>query len=253
MTILYFTATGNNLHIAKEIGGELISIPQAVKAGNYDFKDDKIGIVFPIYGWAVPQYIREFLEKVRLDSKYIFAVLSYGMIPGAAISQLIKIGSENDINFSYANIIKMVDNYLLRFEMGKQIRTEPEKQIEMYLSEIVGDINTGRQFIYEDPFIQKFASKYINLAEKFKTGPGITDQCRIENTCTKCGICSMLCPVDNIQQETEKKPTFGANCISCLACTQNCPQNSIRLTEETSKIRFRNQYISLNEIIESNK
>ncbi len=28
MKILYFTATGNCLHVAKQLGGELLSIPQ---------------------------------------------------------------------------------------------------------------------------------------------------------------------------------------------------------------------------------
>ena len=33
MKVFYFTATGNGLAIAKAIGGEAISIPQALKAG----------------------------------------------------------------------------------------------------------------------------------------------------------------------------------------------------------------------------
>ncbi len=33
MTVLYFSATGNSLAVAKRIGGNLISIPQAVKEG----------------------------------------------------------------------------------------------------------------------------------------------------------------------------------------------------------------------------
>lgn len=53
MAILYFTATGNNLYVAKKIGGNLISIPKAVKEGNFNFFDDKIGIVFTICGCSV--------------------------------------------------------------------------------------------------------------------------------------------------------------------------------------------------------
>lgn len=53
MKILYFTATGNNLYIAKRLGGELYSIPKLIKEGKYEFEDEKIGIVFPAYGWSV--------------------------------------------------------------------------------------------------------------------------------------------------------------------------------------------------------
>ncbi|SPW87228.1 Uncharacterised protein [Enterococcus faecium] len=34
MTILYFTATGNSLYVAKRLGGKLISIPQMIKENN---------------------------------------------------------------------------------------------------------------------------------------------------------------------------------------------------------------------------
>lgn len=49
MKLLYFTATGNSLYIAKSFGGELISIPSMVKSGTFEFSDDKIGIIFPVY------------------------------------------------------------------------------------------------------------------------------------------------------------------------------------------------------------
>lgn len=35
MTILYFTATGNCLYVAKQLGGELLSIPQLMKNGTF--------------------------------------------------------------------------------------------------------------------------------------------------------------------------------------------------------------------------
>jgi len=50
MTIFYFTATGNSLALAKRIGGTLVSIPQVVDSENLYYKDDAIGVVFPVYG-----------------------------------------------------------------------------------------------------------------------------------------------------------------------------------------------------------
>ncbi|CAG4707272.1 Uncharacterised protein (plasmid) [Enterococcus faecalis] len=43
MTILYFTATGNSLYVAKRLGGKLISIPQMIKENKYEFSDERIG------------------------------------------------------------------------------------------------------------------------------------------------------------------------------------------------------------------
>ncbi len=39
MTIFYFTATGNSLAVAKRVGGELISIPKALKDGESGYED----------------------------------------------------------------------------------------------------------------------------------------------------------------------------------------------------------------------
>ena len=43
MKILYFTATGNSLAVAKKLGGELISIAQV--KDKQTFRDDVIGVV----------------------------------------------------------------------------------------------------------------------------------------------------------------------------------------------------------------
>ena len=49
MTILYFSATGNCLSVAKRIGGELLSIPKLVKENRYEISDDVIGVIAPTY------------------------------------------------------------------------------------------------------------------------------------------------------------------------------------------------------------
>lgn len=251
MTVLYFTATGNGLYIAKSIGGTLVSVPKATKEGNFSFQDDKIGLVFPIYGWAVPGIIREFLSKAKLESSYIFAVMSYGMIAGAAADHLQTLASESGIQFSYINTIKMVDNYLPGFSMEKQKEGESKKQVDEHLKSIIDDVNGGKHWILKNSFLTKFMTRQLLRSDQFKQGIGITGKFHIEDTCTKCGICAKVCPTDNIQVENEK-PTFSRNCITCLACTQNCPQNAIRLSGERSKARFRNQHISVKEIIEAN-
>lgn len=76
--IFYFTGTGNSLHIARQLAEEhteLLSIPQMVKRGKYDFEADEIGIVYPIYGHMPPYMVRQFIQKAKLKAGYKFAVL----------------------------------------------------------------------------------------------------------------------------------------------------------------------------------
>lgn len=66
MKILYFTATGNSLYAARQIGGEQLSIPQLIKEGNYEVKDDAVGIVCPVYCGNIPKMVRRFLAKATI-------------------------------------------------------------------------------------------------------------------------------------------------------------------------------------------
>src|SRR5450759_3501083 len=112
MIVLYFTATGNSLYVAKRIGGELYSIPKAIKTGNYCFSDKKIGLVFPIYGLCVPAFVEDFLHKVQLDSSYIFSVMSYEFYDCGTPNHLLGIANRCGIPFTSIHTVKMVDNYL---------------------------------------------------------------------------------------------------------------------------------------------
>ena len=115
MKILYFTATGNSLYVAKSIGGKLYSIPQMVKEGTFEFTDEKIGIVFPLHSWSVPPYVVDFLKKATFNCDYLFAVITYGVYSGAVGHHLKDITEEAGYSFSYINKIAMVDSYLPTF------------------------------------------------------------------------------------------------------------------------------------------
>lgn len=68
MTILYFTATGSSLAVAKKPGGELLSIPRLVKEKRAEFRDDVIGVVLPVYCADTPKMVRRFLRNAKLKA-----------------------------------------------------------------------------------------------------------------------------------------------------------------------------------------
>jgi len=250
MKTLFFSATGNNLYLANRIGGERYSIPKLIKEEQFEFEDDRIGIVFPVYGAGIPSIIVEFLKKAKIKSNYVFAVMSYGRISGSVVSQLLEIGQKNGIAFSYINKIIMVDNYLPGFDMKKEIEDEPKKNIEKNLDKIVKEINAQTKYIKNDSVFTKI------LTKSFRAIVGkrvlISDKnFTIEDTCNGCNVCTKVCPVENIEL-INKKPVYKGKCISCLACTQNCPNNAIRLKGEKSKARFINQNVTVKDIINAN-
>lgn len=247
MKILYFTATGNSLYVAKRMGGEYYSIPKLIKEGKYDFEDEKIGIVFPIYYSGVPQIVEEFLNKVKLKSNYIFGIGTYGMYAGAATRHLLKIGERNGITFSYINEIVMIDNYLPGFDMNKELEKEPKKKIEDNLREMAKDIGEAKKYIKKHSFM---ADGLRVLNEKYFYDKHFEKNFTVKSSCNGCKTCEKVCPVDNI--EVQSQPVFKDNCQQCLACVHNCPQRAISVKKEKSEARFVNQNITLKEIIVSN-
>ncbi|WP_234123639.1 EFR1 family ferrodoxin [Clostridium hydrogenum] len=248
MKIFYFTTTGNCLEVAKKIGGELISIPAVLKCDKFDFEDDIIGIVTPNYEGDLPSPVKEFLKRVKLKADYLFGIITYGAFNANANEVLLRIGQQNHIQFNYINSIIMVDNSFVYFDIEKQIKNLPKKrvaesiikiktEIEHKINKIYG-INIGRKLI--GVLISSYPKKKKNYSKKFY----------VEDTCIKCGICEKVCPIDNIS--IEDKPVIHDKCILCGACTHNCPKNSIRYKGEKSKSRYRNQNVSVTEIIAAN-
>jgi ferredoxin len=51
-----------------------------------------------------------------------------------------------------------------------------------------------------------------------------------EETCTACGACTDVCPVDAITVEDSAKVATEA-CTECGACVEECPVEAIKLQE----------------------
>lgn len=263
MKILYFTATGNSLHIAKSLGGELLSIPQLVKEGTYEFTDDKIGIVFPLHAWGVPSYLADYLRKVTFNCDYLFAVTTFGIYSGAVAKHLTDIGNDAGYSFDYINRIKMVDNYVPTFDMEKEIENEGKKEIEKQLATVKSDIDSSKKWILKENFLKKTAFNYMmNRDKPFNEerlkvhiyGEAIDNYIYVDDTCVQCGLCAKVCPVDNIKMSDENgKIELSDKCFMCFACLHHCPSKAIHVNGEVNGNRYINRNIKLQEIIEANK
>ena len=61
----------------------------------------------------------------------------------------------------------------------------------------------------------------------------------VDDTCTGCGLCEKICPVDNITL-VEDLPIFADRCFFCMRCISQCPQKSIQIGKMTQdKFRWK--------------
>lgn len=77
---------------------------------------------------------------------------------------------------------------------------------------------------------------------------------RVTDACVGCGICEKVCPASSVHVSDGKAVHIPGNCQTCLACAHACPQKAIRLTvpEANPDARYRNEHITLQEIIGAN-
>jgi ferredoxin len=255
MKILYFTATGNCLYVAKRIGGELLSISQLQRNGIYDINDDVIGIIAPIYSWDIPRPVRFYLENVNIKANYVFSVLTYGLISMAAGSEMENVLIKRNIKLNYLNEIQMVDNFLPIFEMNNQKKCRNEKTINKKFEKIMNEINNRKNNVLKKVWLKRYftkimSTKYLseNGMEKLKY---LDKEFIVNSDCDGCGICRNVCPMKNITGKN--KPEYLNKCEFCLACIHHCPKNAIHLKNERSNERYINPNIKLSEIINANE
>ncbi len=246
MTVLYFSSTGNNLFVAKKTGGTILSIPSLIEKGQYTFKDDSIGIIFPIYGLCIPPYIENFIKNLNADCKYLFAIATYGFFSGAVCGLLSECKLKNGRSFDYINKLKMAENCITFSDMANQ-KGDSKKQ-QKNLEAILRDITAKKKFVRPASLLGKIMTAHHIKDYEFPTGTGITDKIKISESCTSCGTCTKICPMNNIRINGSI-PEFGKNCISCGGCLQNCPSKALHHIQEKSSARYRNPHIQLKELM----
>lgn len=250
--ILYFTGTGNSLYAAKQLDNELISIPQAMRRGESDFHADTIGIVTPVYGHEVPPMVREFMHKASFHTGYFYMILTYGNRHAGAAEFAKQLCDKCGIPVNYINVLLMADNWLPAFDMNEQKRLD--KKVDEHIGHIREDIADRLNSIAPVTAADRAAHReYLSRIEQMP--PDIFQHfIKVTDGCVGCGICEKVCPSGSIRIVDGKAKHVPGNCQTCLACVHACPQKAISLAvpEVNPDARYRNEHISLNEIIQAN-
>ncbi|WP_251623115.1 EFR1 family ferrodoxin [Odoribacter lunatus] len=265
--VLYFTGTGNSLYAARQLAGkhaEVLSIPQMVKQGRYEFEADEIGIVYPIYGHMPPYMVRQFIRRAKLKAEYKFAVLTYGARKCDSVEIWNDISRKVGNAFDYIGTIIMVDNWLPNFDMNEQILID--KHIPENLQKIAADLAEHKR--WHEPVTEDERQMHRGFMQWTKLDPEVgflmkSEKCfTVTDACIGCGACVSVCPRGNYEL-TSAGVKMSGDCEYCFACIQNCPQKAIRFLrsedesfpdgrERNPDARYRNEHISLMDIKRAN-
>ncbi|MFZ5965708.1 MAG: EFR1 family ferrodoxin [Bacillota bacterium] len=244
--IFYFTGTGNSLYVAKNVSeynrDRVVSISEEMKqnAGSFAYhldKDEMIGFVYPVYAWAPPKLVLDFISRLCLHNykdNYIFSIATCGDNIGNTMDVLQRTLKKKGLALNGGFSIAMPNNYIIVGNVdAKEVEKEKLLKAEYRLQEI-NEIIRGRKrnfFQLEKGSFPTLLTTVINpLFNTFGNDP---KKFYASDACTSCGLCEKICCTGNISVDT--KPVWGPKCTQCLACIHRCPAKAIQYGKGTVK------------------
>lgn len=257
--IFYFSGTGNSLQVAKNIGNnngeKLISIAREMnsKKGCFEYtlgEKEAIGFVFPVYAWAPPRMVLQFIDKLKFNNykdNYVFSVAVCGDNIGNTMKVLNKALNNKGMELHSGFSIRMPNNYIITWDVdSKDVEKEKLQKAEETLKGINQVIKEKRRGVFElekGPIPGVLTSVINPLFNKFAMD---TRKFYATNKCTSCGICERVCNSNTIK--VNEKPEWGDKCTQCFACIHLCPVNAIQYGKGTEKKgRYKNPNVSIDE------
>lgn len=254
-TVIYwFSGTGNSLSVAKALAEhcedvELIPMFQCLERPLP--VAERIGLVFPVYGWGPPALVARFVEKLSVSSDaYIFSVVTYAGNKGGTLSILRRMLQARHLDLAAGWGVKMPENYP---PFGGAPTREKQQVLNQAAAERVQEIVEELQLSPRERFdssavVWRVLGRVVYPLFK-KHAKGADRSFSVDSACNGCGICAKICPVDNIEL-VDKRPVWRGNCEQCYACFHWCPQKAVQYGKRSAKqVRYHHPQANLADFV----
>ena len=274
--IFYFSGTGNTKWAASRLAAatheELVSITQYMRGDDashniaepFNLKEDeRLGFVFPVHGWRVPRLVREFISKMKVKQEvtlagnlstdkqnppFAYCLCTAGDSIGLTIENLNEVIASN-ASLQALGITRVTSSFSLIMPesyvglpfmdvdpKGRENRKKEKAAQELAIAceeifnkkENVSRLVKGPIPWFFTKIVGSFFENILITDKRFHV-----DKAR----CTKCGICSNVCPVGDIQGGHGSIPKWlhHKDCLTCFTCYHHCPHHAIEFGHQTQK------------------
>lgn len=229
--ILYFSGTGNSRYAAEYLHSildkEIVSINNRLKMGEYpSFEaDDSYIFVVPVYAWRIPRVVEDFIRKCSFtEGKDAWFVLTCGDSIGNAGEYARRLCEEKGLNYRGMADVVMPENFITMF------KAPTEEQEPLIMEKARRRLKSVAETILRDKELTQKCSKSKILSSVINPvfyRLFVNDRAfRAEDSCTGCGLCVRICPLNNVEL-VDGKPVWKGNCTQCMACICGCPAEAI--------------------------
>jgi flavodoxin/Pyruvate/2-oxoacid:ferredoxin oxidoreductase delta subunit len=270
--VYYFSGTGNSLvvarGIAEKLNGRLVPIASLMQKKKVAAEADVVGLVFPVYyatnDGGIPLMVSRFVEKLEnLNSKYVFAVCTYGGMPGSTVENLKKAVETQGGKLACGFVVQLRNTKI----SAKKQQTQHQKMKEK-VEAICGYVAARKEGKFETrgPLRKVLLAPlrwfekpiFLYRYRKLSGGSGLSflalvpsadKSFRVNEKCSGCGICARVCPAENIQM-VEGKPVWQHRCETCYACYAWCPNQAVYGDIVAYNDHYRHPKVHLSEMLQ---
>jgi len=240
--IVYFSQSGTTARVAGQIAVGLRGAGYEVDLYNMDGSGppevagyDMLGIGSPVYYFRPPFNVMDYIDNLPdLKGMPVFAFVMYGAFrfdAGNHIRRALAGKGAREVGYFTARGPDLFPGYLREgylFSPGHPVDEE-----------LTGAETFGREVAahaagaeYTRPAFDRPPS-FIYWFERFVTGRWLARNLYSRffkadrKRCTSCGVCIELCPTENIVEGRGRRPVWGRNCMLCLTCESQCPEEAV--------------------------
>jgi len=231
-SIIYFSPTGNVLHLAKRLAGCLGTDNTKILPLEFIKKDQlkknkHLVLLYPVHGFNAPRTVKRFVKNMPSGLYDFVSLISVGCttnwLNDAVSSDLRKILHKKRYSIVVDEVLAMPLTFIMAFpdKVAYKLIAESEEKIKDISLSIVQEEKSTKKVKGKSYLLNFFGKAEQSAARLF----GL--ELHADSKCISCGICWDNCPEKNIRENSQGKPRFGFNCIMCMRCIYNCPEKSI--------------------------
>ena len=231
-TIVYFSPTGNVLHLAERLAG-LLGVDESeilplefTEPGNLK-KNEQLVILFPVHAFNAPRTVKRFVKQLPSNLykgvNLIAVGSSVSWLNEAVSSDLKKVLLKKEYKIIVDEIVAMPLTIIISFsdKLSHKLVAEAEEKIKDISVSIIEREKSVRKVKVKSHIANSLGKGESPAAKLFGR------ELHANSKCTSCGICWDNCPERNIKQGSDGRPKFGSSCLMCMRCIYNCPEHAI--------------------------
>jgi len=238
--IYFFSATGNTARAVQAIAGRLetaghevsVQVVDGRTAPSADFPALTI-IAFPIWSWAAPYFMLEFVKRLpRAKGARAAVFATCGGFGAQAVPEVSRLLHQRGYAVVTSGEAVYPDNWVLAMDALtgnplKEALAKGDEQVSGFAESLLSE----QPSLYHCAWGHKLwswpiAFLFRAFGRRFLGKAFIADE-----TCTSCGHCAKDCPVQAIRMEgVPPIPRWSANCASCYRCINLCSVKAIQIS-----------------------